>query len=58
LCAEWLLSWIFTVGRTGELWQRWEVRGLAGVAVRGECLPPVRLNSNTPYGEGAALDWG
>ncbi len=58
LCAEWLLSWSFTVGRTGEPWQRFEVRRLAGVAVHGGCLPAVRLNSNTPYADGAALRWG
>jgi hypothetical protein len=58
LCAEWLLSWSFTVGRTGEPWQRWEVRRLAGVAVHGGCLTAVRLNSHTPYGDGAALHWG
>jgi hypothetical protein len=44
LCAEWLLSWILTVGRTGEPWERWKVRRLAGVAVHGGCLPAVRQN--------------
>jgi hypothetical protein len=37
---------------------KWSSRWLAGVAVHGGCLTAVRLNSNTPHGDGAALHWG
>jgi hypothetical protein len=60
MCAELRLFGFDVSGWAAERAEGFRSRriGSAGVAVCGGCVPAMRLNSDAPYGDGAAQHLG